>query len=97
MPATVQGWRIAPPAAGTDAGITYDPQFGGPFAGPRLLVVEQRTATFLAGDPLEDAVQLRRWVPLEPLAHPQPVVTEEQVTGWSAIGHARVPGRDPTG
>lgn len=95
--APVPGWRVGPPAADPSAGITYSPGFGGPFAGPRLLVTEQRMPTYLRGDPLRDAVQLYRWTPLVPMAAPRPTVTERTVTGWHRDGHARVPGQDPVG
>ena len=65
--ASLPVWRVAPPGVGEDAGITYRPSFGGPFAGPRLLVTEQRMATYLAGDPVRRRPRLRRWVPIEPL------------------------------
>ena len=59
-------------ASARTPGITYRPSFGGPFAGPRLLVTEQRMPTYLAGDPVREAAQLRRWVPVEPLRQPAP-------------------------
>lgn len=90
-------WRVGPDAASDVAGITYAPGFGGPFAAPRLLVTEQRMATYLRGDPIRDAVQLYRWVPITPLVAPRPVITERSVTGWAREGHARVPGLDPVG
>jgi hypothetical protein len=90
-------WRVAPPGVGEDAGITYRPSFGGPFAGPRLLVTEQRLATYLAGDPVREAAQLRRWVPAEPLRELVPTVVLRERAGWTSAGHARVPERDPTG
>ncbi len=90
-------WRVAPPAADPAAGITYDPAFGGPFAAPRLLVTEQRMATYLDGDPLRDAAQVVRWTPVQPLARPEPVITSEAVPGWARNGSARVPGLDTVG
>ena len=87
-------WRVGPPAGDPAAGITYAPGFGGPFAAPRLLVTEQRMATYLTGDPTRDAAELYRWIPLEPLTRPQPVVTDRTVSGWHRDGHARVPGLD---
>jgi EmbC C-terminal domain len=90
-------WRVAPPGVGEDAGITYRPSFGGPFAGPRLLVTEQRLATYLAGDPVREAAQLRRWVPVEPLRELVPAVVVRERAGWTSVGHARVPERDPIG
>ncbi|MCO1657912.1 arabinosyltransferase domain-containing protein [Pseudonocardia sp. S2-4] len=90
-------WRVGPPAADPAAGITYSPGFGGPFAAPRLLVTEQRMATYLAGAPLRDAVQVYRWTPIEQLSTPRPTVTERTVSGWHRDGHARVPGLDPVG
>ena len=95
--AELPAWRVAPPAADPSAGITYAPGFGGPFAGPRLLVTEQRMATYLAGDPLRDTAQLHRWTPIEGLATLQPTVTGRTVSGWHRDGHARVPGLDPVG
>lgn len=95
--AALARWRVGPPAADPAAGITYAPGFGGPFAAPRLLVTEQRMATYLRGDPLRDAAQLYRWVPNGPLARPGPAVTDRTVAGWERSGHARVPGLDPVG
>ena len=95
--AGLPGWRVAPPGVGQDAGITYRPSFGGPFAGPRLLVTEQRMPTYLAGDPLREAAQLRRWTPVQPLREPVPDVVEREVSGWSYPGRARVPELDPPG
>ncbi len=95
--ASVPTWRVAPPASDPSAGITYAPGFGGPFAGPRLLVTEQRLPTYLAGDPIRDAVRLYRWTPITPMATPTPVVTDRTVAGWASDGHARVPGLDPPG
>ena len=97
LPPGVPTWRVAPPASNPAAGITYAPGFGGPFAGPRLLVTQQRLPTYLAGDPVRDAVRLYRWVPIMPLSTPEPVVTERTVMGWASDGHARVPGLDPVG
>jgi len=97
LPPGVPTWRVAPPASDPAAGITYAPGFGGPFAGPRLLVTQQRLPTYLAGDPVRDAVRLYRWVPIMPLSTPEPVVTERTVMGWASDGHARVPGLDPVG
>jgi arabinosyltransferase A/arabinosyltransferase B/arabinosyltransferase C len=97
LPPGVPTWRVAPPTSDPAAGITYAPGFGGPFAGPRLLVTQQRLPTYLAGDPVRDAVRLYRWVPIMPLSTPEPVVTERTVMGWAADGHARVPGLDPVG
>jgi hypothetical protein len=51
-------------------------------------------ATYLTGDPTRDAAELYRWIPLEPLTRPQPVVTDRTVSGWHRDGHARVPGLD---
>jgi len=90
-------WRVGTPASSDAAGITYAPGFGGPFAAPRLLVTEQRMATYLRGDPTRDAVQLYRWDPIQPLATPVPAVTNRTVPGWQSDGHARVPGLDPVG
>ncbi len=90
-------WRVAPPTSDPAAGITYAPGFGGPFAGPRLLVTQQRLPTYLAGDPTREAVRLYRWIPITALSTPQPVVTEHTVMGWTSDGHARVPGLDPVG
>ncbi len=90
-------WRVAPPASDPSAGITYSPARGGPFAGPRLLVTEQRMATYLRGDPLRDPGQLYRWAPITPLVRPGPTVTDREVSAWRSDGHARVPGLDPVG
>ncbi|MFC4944801.1 arabinosyltransferase domain-containing protein [Pseudonocardia sp. GCM10023141] len=90
-------WRVAPPQEDPSAGITYAPGFGGPFAAPRLLVTEQRMATYLSGDPVRDAAQLIRWVPVTDMTELQPVVTVHSVAGTHADGHARVPGLDPPG
>ncbi len=90
-------WRVTPPAADPAAGITYTPGFGGPFAGPRLLVTERRMATYLDGDPLRDAAQLVAWEPVQPMIRPVPTVTTETVPGWERTGRARVPGLDPVG
>jgi arabinosyltransferase A/arabinosyltransferase B/arabinosyltransferase C len=95
--AALAGWRVAPPAEETSEFITYAPDYGGPFAAPRLLITEQRMPTYLAGDPLRDAAELRRWVPIEQLARPEPRVTERTVTGWHRTGTARVPEVDPVG
>ena len=93
--AALADWRVGPPAADTSAGITYQPRTGGPFAAPRLLITEQRMATYLTGDPLRDPAQLYRWVPIGSLARPEPSVTARTVPGWHRDGHARVPGIDP--
>jgi arabinosyltransferase A/arabinosyltransferase B/arabinosyltransferase C len=95
--AAVPRWRVAPPAEDASAEITYAPGFGGPFAGPRLLVTELRMGTYLRGDPLREAVQLFGWVPIVPLDYPAPHVTTTTVPGWRANGHARVPGLDGPG
>ena len=95
--APLPGWRVAPPGIGQDAGITYRPSFGGPFAGPRLLVTEQRMPTYLTGDPVREPVQLRRWLPTEPLRQPVPTVAEREIAGWTYPGRARVPELDPIG
>ncbi|WP_344425144.1 arabinosyltransferase domain-containing protein [Pseudonocardia ailaonensis] len=90
-------WRVAPPQADNSGAVTYAPSFGGPFAAARLLVTEQRMATYLDGDPTRDAAQVYRWVPREPLATAQPQVSERTVSGWSETGRTRVPGLDPVG
>lgn len=90
-------WRIAPPPEDPSAGITYSPGFGGPFAAPRLLVTEQRMATYLRGDPFREAAQVMRWVPITPMTTPAPVVTGRSVAGTHSDGHARVPGLDRVG
>jgi arabinosyltransferase A/arabinosyltransferase B/arabinosyltransferase C len=54
-------------------------------------------ATYLQGDPMRDAAQLYRWVPITALAAPEPVIAGRSVAGWHADGHARVPGLDPVG
>jgi arabinosyltransferase A/arabinosyltransferase B/arabinosyltransferase C len=90
-------WRVAPPTSDPAAGITYSPGFGGPFAGPRLLVTQQRLPTYLAGEPTRDAIRLYRWIPITTLTTPQPVVSEHTVMGWTSDGDARVPGLDPVG
>ena len=95
--ASLPQWRVGTPASDSSAGITYSPAFGGPFAAPRLLVTEQRMATYLAGDPTRDAAQLYRWTPIADLARPRPVVAAHTVMGWHADGRTRVPGLDPVG
>ncbi|GAA5127012.1 arabinosyltransferase domain-containing protein [Pseudonocardia adelaidensis] len=90
-------WRVGPPLDDTETHISYQPEYGGPFVAPRLLVTERRMPTYLAGDPLRDAGQLYRWVPTAPLARPEPVVDRRTVSGWQRIGHPRVPGIDPVG
>jgi arabinosyltransferase A/arabinosyltransferase B/arabinosyltransferase C len=95
--AAVPRWRVGPPAEDTESYITYQPEYGGPFVTPRLLVTERRMPTYLAGDPLRDGAQLYRWVPIQPLTRPEPVVTDRTVTGWHREGHARVPVIDPVG
>lgn len=97
LPPGVPRWRVAPPTSDPSAGITYTPGFGGPFAGPRLLVAQQQLPTYLAGDPTRDAVRLYRWIPIPGLTSPRPTVTEHTVMGWASDGHARVPGLDPVG
>jgi hypothetical protein len=95
--AALPRWRVGPPADNTETHITYQPQYGGPFVAPRLLITERRMPTYLAGDPLRDAGQLYRWLPTGPLARPEPVVTWHTVAGWHQDGHPRVPGIDPVG
>jgi arabinosyltransferase A/arabinosyltransferase B/arabinosyltransferase C len=95
--ASLPTWEVGPPATDPSAGITYAPSFGGPFAAPRLLVTEQRMATYLAGDPLRDAAQLFRWTPVTPMITPTPVVAVHSVAGWHSDGRTRVPGLDPVG
>jgi arabinosyltransferase A/arabinosyltransferase B/arabinosyltransferase C len=95
--AGLAAWRVAPPAEETGEFFTYAPDYGGPFAAPRLLITEQRMPTYLAGDPLRDAAEVYRWEPLGPFARPEPLVTERTVTGWHRTGHARVPEVDPVG
>ncbi|MEJ3651993.1 arabinosyltransferase domain-containing protein [Actinomycetes bacterium KLBMP 9759] len=90
-------WRVAPPQSDDSAGITYSPDFGGPFAAARLLVTERRMATYLRGDPMRDAVQLRAWLPIAALAEPQPVVAGRGVAGTAFDGRPRVPGHDTPG
>lgn len=90
--ASVPGWRVGPPQGDDAAGITYAPQFGGPFAGPRMLVTQQRMATYLDGDPTRDAAQVYRWLPATDAEPGRPSVTVETRPGWAADGHARVPG-----
>jgi arabinosyltransferase A/arabinosyltransferase B/arabinosyltransferase C len=90
-------WEVGTPASDPSAGITYAPGFGGPFAAPRLLVTEQRMATYLAGDPTRDAAQLYHWTPITDLTYPHPVVADQTVMGGHADGRTRVPGRDPVG
>lgn len=93
--ASVPRWRVGPEQANDAAGITYAPAYGGPFAGPRLLVTEQRMATYLDGDPTRDPAQLYRWTP-RPATPLTPRVTPETVPGWSGDGRAEVPGLDPS-
>jgi hypothetical protein len=95
--AQLPGWRVGPPAGDPSAGITYAAGFGGPFTASRLLVTQQRMATYLPGDPTRDGATLYRWTPVVPLSAPQPAVTERSVSGWQRDGHARVPGLDPVG
>ncbi|MCE3550369.1 arabinosyltransferase domain-containing protein [Pseudonocardia sp. RS11V-5] len=90
-------WRVGPRQDDDSAAITYTPGFGGPFAAARTLVIEQRMATYLAGDPTRDAAQVYRWVPVRPLAAATPQVTERTVGGWVHTGRTRVPGLDPVG
>lgn len=87
-------WRVAPPQEDPSAGITYAPGYGGPFAASRLLVTEQRMATYLDGDPLRDAAQLIHWVPVQDMSTLQPNVAGQTVAGTHSDGHARVPGLD---
>ncbi|WP_158228066.1 arabinosyltransferase domain-containing protein [Pseudonocardia sp. MH-G8] len=89
--APLPAWRVGPPAEDTAAGITYRPRTGGPFAAPRQLITERRMATYLTGDPLRDAAQLYRWIPIGPLAVARPTTTDRTVAGWHRDGHARVP------
>lgn len=95
--ASLPQWRVAPPAGDPAAGITYAAGFGGPYTASRLLVTEQRMATYLRGAPLSDTAQLLRWTPVTPLATPAPTITDRTVPGWQREGHARVPGLDPVG
>ncbi|WP_232661076.1 arabinosyltransferase domain-containing protein [Pseudonocardia sp. TRM90224] len=95
--ATLPRWRVAPPQSDDSAGITYSPGFGGPFAASRLLVTERRMATFLRGDPMRDAVQLRAWLPIVPLVEPTPDVAGRSVAGTAFDGQPRVPGHDTPG
>jgi hypothetical protein len=95
--AALPEWRVGPPMDNTETHITYRPEFGGPFVAPRLLITERRMPTYLAGDPLRDAGQVYRWVPIRPLARPEPVISWHTVIGWHQDGHARVPGIDPVG
>jgi hypothetical protein len=95
--AVLPRWRVSPPPEDPAAEITYTPAFGGPFAGPRLLVTELRMATYLRGEPLREAAQLFSWMPVVPLEEPAPHITTALVPGWRAEGHARVPGRDSAG
>lgn len=95
--AAIPEWRVGPPLDDTETHITYQPEYGGPFVAPQMLITERRMPTYLTGDPLRDAVQLYRWVPIRPLARPEPVVTWRTVTGWRQEGHARIPGIDPVG
>lgn len=90
-------WRVAPPQGDDAAGITYAPGFGGPFAAPRLLVTEQRMATYLDSDPIRDAAQVYRWQPLTPFVPLEPQLTWHTVPGWAGEGRIRVPGLDPVG
>ena len=46
-PRAVPEWRVGPPADDPSREITYLPRVGGPFVAPRLLVTEQRMATYL--------------------------------------------------
>ncbi len=94
--ASVPQWRVAPQGGDTAAGITYAPPYGGPFAGPRLLVSQQRMPTYLDTDPTRDAAQIFRWTPL-PAAPLTPRVTTDTVSGLAHDGRATVPGLDPPG
>lgn len=95
--AALPEWRVGPPMDNTETHITYQAEYGGPFVAPRLLITERRMPTYLAADPLRDAGQLYRWVPIGPLARPEPVVTWHTVAGWQRDGRPRVPGIDPVG
>jgi arabinosyltransferase A/arabinosyltransferase B/arabinosyltransferase C len=95
--AALPDWRVAPPLDSTETHITYGPKYGGPFVAPRMLIAERRMPTYLAGDPLRDPGQLYRWLPITPLARPEPTVTWHTVAGWHADGRARVPEIDPIG
>ncbi|HLU57644.1 MAG TPA: arabinosyltransferase domain-containing protein [Pseudonocardia sp.] len=95
--AALPRWRVGPPLDDAETHITYQAEYGGPFAAPRLLITERRMPTYLDGDPLRDAVQLYRWLPIGRLAHPEPVVTWRTVGGWERTGHPRVPSIDPVG
>ncbi|MHA6792011.1 arabinosyltransferase domain-containing protein [Pseudonocardia bannensis] len=95
--AALAQWRVGPPQDDPAAGITYSPTLGGPFAAPRLLVTEQRMATYLRDDPTRDAAQLYRWVPTSPVVTPEPTVTSGVVADWHDSGRARVPDLDPIG
>ncbi|MDQ4119584.1 MAG: arabinosyltransferase domain-containing protein, partial [Actinomycetota bacterium] len=92
--ASVPRWRVGTEQSSDAGEITYAPGFGGPFAGPRLLVTQRRMATYLDGDPTRDATQLYRWTP-RPATPLAPQVTPETVPGWSGDGRATVPGLDP--
>lgn len=94
--ASVPQWRVGTEQSSDAAGITYAPAFGGPFAGPRLLVTQHRMATYLDGDPSRDAAQLYRWTP-RPATPLTPRVTAETVPGWAGDGRTEVPGLDPPG
>ncbi|MFC5996215.1 arabinosyltransferase domain-containing protein [Pseudonocardia hispaniensis] len=90
-------WRVGPPAEDPAAKITYSPEYGGPFATSRLLVTEQRMATYLRDDPTRDAAQLYRWVPVQSLTTLTPTMTDRTIAGWHAEGRTRIPGLDPVG
>jgi arabinosyltransferase A/arabinosyltransferase B/arabinosyltransferase C len=85
-------YRIGPPRYDDfSTVITYAPAHGGPLAGARTLVREQRLPLYLAGDPMRDAAQLFRWVPVRSLAQPSVTVGRETVPGWRRGPHISVP------
>ena len=85
-------YRIGPPRSDDFATvITYAPAHGGPLAGARTLVREERLPLYLAGDPMRDAAQLYRWVPVRALGRPDVTLSRATVGGWQRGPHITIP------
>lgn len=85
-------YRIGPPRYDDfSTVITYAPAHGGPLAAARTLVREQRLPLYLDGDPMRDAAQLYRWVPVRDLAQPAVTLDRETVAGWRRGPHISIP------